>query len=33
MYTLNLDEFYKYKDWEKISKGFPFDLIKKETKF
>ena len=32
-YTLKLDEFYKYKDWEKISKGFPFDLIKKETKF
>ena len=32
-YTLKIDELYKYKDWEKINKGFPFELIKTETKF
>ncbi len=28
-----MDELYKYKDWKKINKGFPFDFIKIETKF
>ena len=31
--SILLDELFKYKDWKKINKGFPFDFIKTETKF